>query len=87
MVGETPQSGDLIITEIFADPTPIIGLPDAEYIEIYNGSDKIFDLSNWQLNDASSGGTIVAGWILPDNYGILTSTSNVDSFLVSNVYA
>ena len=87
LVGETPQSGDLIITEIFADPTPIIGLPDAEYIEIYNGSDKIFDLSNWQLNDASSGGTIVAGWILPDSYGILTSTSNVDSFLVSNVYA
>ena len=23
LVGETPQSGDLIITEIFADPTPL----------------------------------------------------------------
>ncbi len=85
LISETPVEGDLIVTEIFADPTPVIGLPDAEFVEIYNVSDKIFDLSNWQLGDASSSGTINAGWILPDSYMILTSTSNVDSFAISNV--
>ena len=44
LIGETPSPGDVIISEIFADPSPIIGLPDVEYVEIYNGSDKIFDL-------------------------------------------
>jgi hypothetical protein len=85
LIGETPSPGDLIVSEIFADPTPIIGLPDAEFVEIYNTSNKIFDLSNWQLNDASSSGTISSGWILPDSYLILTSSSNIDSFLISNI--
>jgi len=83
LIGETPSPGDLIVSEIFADPSPIIGLPDAEFVEIYNTSNKIFDLSSWQLNDASSSGTISSAWILPDSYLILTSTSNVDSFAVS----
>ncbi|MDG2154193.1 MAG: lamin tail domain-containing protein [Crocinitomicaceae bacterium] len=85
LIGEIPSPGDVIISEIFADPSPIIGLPDVEYVEIYNGSDKIFDLSNWKLNDASSSGTIVSGWIMPDSYIVLSSTSNVDSFLVSTL--
>ncbi len=85
LIGETPLPGDVIISEIFADPSPIIGLPDAEYVEIYNGSNKIFDLSNWKLNDASSSGTIGSGWMLPDSYVVLASTSNVDSFLVSTI--
>ena len=85
LIGETPSPGDVIISEIFADPSPIIGLPDAEYVEIYNSSDKIFDLNNWKLNDASSSGTIGSGWILPDSYAVLVSTSNVDSFLVLTI--
>jgi hypothetical protein len=85
LIGETPSPGDVIISEIFADPSPIIGLPDAEYVEIYNSSDKIFDLNNWKLNDASSSGTVGSGWILPDSYAVLVSTSNVDSFLVSTI--
>ena len=85
LVGEDAVKGDLIITEIFADPTPVIGLPEAEYIEIYNTSDKIFNLSDWKLGDASSNGTVTEGWILPDHYLILAYTSSIDSFNVSNI--
>ena len=85
LIGEIPEKGDLIISEIFADPTPTIGLAAAEYVEIYNTSDKIFNLSDWKLGDASSNGTITEGWIMPDSYLVLTSTSNIDSFSVSNV--
>ncbi len=80
LVGEIPEHGDVIITEIFPDPSPSVGLPAIEFIEIFNTSNKIFDLSEWKIEDASSAGTIQEGWLLPNSYGVLTATANIDSF-------
>lgn len=45
---------DIIINEILADPTPSLSLPEVEFIEIYNRSDKNFDLENYTFSDASN---------------------------------
>src|SRR5690348_12710603 len=69
---------DVVITEIMADPTPMVGLPNAEYIEIKNISTTPFNLNGWKLSDASSTATITANFILqPDSIVILCSNSNV----------
>ena len=43
------EPGDLVITEIMADPLPVVSLPPAEYIEITNRTDFDFNIKNWNL--------------------------------------
>ncbi len=49
-----PTAGSLRITEVMPDPTPPIGLPDAEYIEIENRSTRAIDLSGTALANTSA---------------------------------
>lgn len=48
---ETAETGDLIITELMIDPDPVIGLPNMEYVEIQNISNKYLSLSNCRISD------------------------------------
>lgn len=82
-VAETPSPGDIVINEFLCDPTPVVGLNDVEFVEIYNKSTKVFNVQDWKLGDASSNGTIQDGWLLPGEYLVLTSTAGVDSFAVA----
>ncbi|MCX6255061.1 MAG: lamin tail domain-containing protein, partial [Bacteroidia bacterium] len=43
------ETGDVVISEIMADPLPEVSLPGKEYIEITNRTDYSFDLKNWKL--------------------------------------
>lgn len=45
---------NLIITEIFADPTPSRGLPEREFIEIYNNSGENISLKGYTLTYGST---------------------------------
>lgn len=70
---------DVIISEIFADPSPVIGLPEAEFIELYNRSEKIIDLGGWKFTDGSST-AILSGLLYPSEYRIITPTTSATLF-------
>ncbi len=49
------KTGDIIISEIMADPDPAVSLPAEEYIEILNRSGSEINLKSWKLaTDAQS---------------------------------
>lgn len=70
---------DVIITEIFADPSPVIGLPEAEFVELFNRSDKIINLNGWRFTDGSST-ALLSGILNPNEYRIITATSSAPLF-------
>jgi hypothetical protein len=67
---------DIIITEIFADPAPSVGLPEVEFLEIFNRSSNPFNLNGWKITDGSSTGTLTSFILLPDQYLILAPASS-----------
>ena len=71
---------DIIITEIFADPTPVIGLPEAECIELYNRSTNPINLMGWKFSDGSSTATLPSHILMPGAYLIITPTASAPSF-------
>lgn len=78
---EVPVMGDVIINEFMCDPDPQVGLPNVEFVEVYNRSNKVFNLQGWKLGDNSSFGTVSnTTWLLPGGYTVLCATNSVDSF-------
>ncbi|MFN4298448.1 MAG: lamin tail domain-containing protein [Thermaurantimonas sp.] len=70
---------DVVINEILADPTPVVGLPDAEYIELYNRLNVPVSLSGWRLmvNNTS----IALNGVIPaDSYAVITRNQAVAMF-------
>lgn len=76
----TAQLYDVIISEFMADPTPVVGLPNAEYIEIKNRSTKTFNLSGWKISNDNNTATLPNYTLRPDSFLILTSTTNAPLF-------
>lgn len=70
-IGKAPLKYEVIITELFPDPSPTIGLPTEEFLELYNNTNKIIDLSNCWISDLSSTVQIASGKILPGEYVII----------------
>ncbi|MFD2522388.1 lamin tail domain-containing protein [Emticicia soli] len=73
-------ANDLIITEIMADPTPTKGLPEKEYIELYNHSEKSINLNQFVLFYNTTSVRFPNVSIQPKEYLIVTHRNNTAEF-------
>lgn len=74
------QANDLIITEIMADPTPTKGLPEKEYIELHNRSEKSINLNQFVLYYNTTSVRFPNVSIQPKEYLIVTHRNNTSEF-------
>ena len=71
----------VVINEIMVDPTPMVGLPNAEYIELRNCSKQTIDLQKWKIEKGTSSYLIGTATLLkPDSIIVLCSKSNTGFF-------
>lgn len=66
-----PVAFDVLITEIMADPTPVVGLPEHEYFELFNRTNFPVNLSGWAFQHGTTQRDLPGVTIPPGGYLIL----------------
>lgn len=66
----------IVITEIMSDPTPQVGLPNVEWIEIRNTTASPINVQNWRVGDGSGISGALPNFLLqPDSSAIICGTT------------
>lgn len=74
------ETGDIVITEIMADPATPVALPTSEFIEITNRTGYEFNLCKWMVEDESQRYMLPDSVIHPHQILILLRQSDAGSF-------
>lgn len=72
--------GEVIFSEIMADPEPSVALPEVEYIELFNRSNETISLNGWMLFSGDKSYPVPVCNIFPNEYLILCPKSGSTEF-------
>ncbi len=72
--------GEIVINEFMADPSPQIGLPNAEYIELRNNSMYPVDLFQWTFHVGATIKTLPSHTIAPGGFVLIADVNDTASF-------
>ncbi len=67
---------DVLIDEIMADPTPVVGLADAEWIELRNTSGMDINLLGWRVGKATGQSGPMPSYLLKKDSFVLVCSSS-----------
>lgn len=71
IVGASAEAGDVVFNEVLADPTPALGLPAYEFVELYNATSNVFDLEGWEFINTTTSKVLPSHALLPGEFVIL----------------
>ncbi len=81
VVPDVPAYGDVVINEFMADPSPVVQLPDAEYVEFFNATaDKHFDLDGWRFTTNSAQAMLPAVVLGPGEHLVCVNNGQLAQF-------
>ena len=75
-------NGNIVINELMADPSPVVGLPEQEYIELFNTTSDTLLLKKWYIYDGMAKYLIPDFTFLPKSYLILCSANAASALSV-----
>lgn len=76
LIANSQNRYDVVIDEIMADPTPQVGLPNNEWLELKNITTSPINLQNWRIGDATSQSGAMPNFILqPDSFVVVCTSS------------
>lgn len=70
---------DILFNEMMVDPIPPVGLPEAEYVELYNASEVAICLQGWQMHINNTSYPFEASVIPAHSYLLLCKNDAVAS--------
>lgn len=76
----SPNFRDIIINEVYFDTDLGAGIPNIEYVELYNRSSKSFELRGMSFGDSRDTATFTSFELAPNAYLIVTSITGSNSF-------
>lgn len=71
---------EVLITEIMSDPSPAVALPEAEYLELYNRTEKTISLKGWKLTMGTRSAIFPDSLIMPHSNILLCEKGKVPAF-------
>ena len=74
------EPGDVIISEIMADPLPEVSLPGKEYLELTNRTEFSFNLKNWRFSSEPQYSPFPETFIQPSGILIICSSQDTSLF-------
>ena len=72
--------GDVVISEVMANPKTDGELPKPEYVEIYNRTDSVINLAHWTFGTTARAGELDSTIIKPNEYALLVASSRKTYF-------
>jgi hypothetical protein len=74
-------TNQIIISEIMADPNPCVGLPDAEYIELFNRGEAPVQMEGWSMAFGKNEKILPSVTLDPGEFLIICESGKEDEFL------
>lgn len=74
------QFGDMIVSEIMADPTPQVDLPEYEFLEIFNTKSKLLQVTGMHLVVGDDSIPVPEFSVGPETYLVLCQSAALDEF-------
>ena len=75
-IGTSAQRYRVVISELMADPTPTAGLPEYEWVELYNRSGSPVNLAGWRIGDETARSGPLPAFILePDSLVVIAGAT------------
>ncbi|MDD4747520.1 MAG: lamin tail domain-containing protein [Salinivirgaceae bacterium] len=75
-----PQPGDIVINEIYFDQTPTIGLPNGDFLELYNRRDYNISIKDWVLSIGTKDITLPNFTLNANQFLIIAPSSVYDDY-------